>query len=170
MDNYLMHFNPNHDPKSGKFTFGLHSKYKNSDGSLTEAGKAREIRKIEKKDNKWAKRNYDKLMNKAYRPVRKEMDKYIKKELNPAYYRQLREGRITKSYMNEYNRKLAELMNRNANSLVAPSGRVVQFIAKRGELGVHLALADADYDMSRYKRGVYSSGRIAYKKDHVDIQ
>ena len=170
MANSLMHFNPNHDPKTGMFTFGLRSKYKNPDGSLTEAGKAREAQRLEKKDNKWAKRNYDKLMNKAYRPIRKEMNKYVKRELNPAYAQQLRERRITRSYMNEYNRKLAELMNRNADSLVAPSGRVVKFIAKRGELGVHLALAEAGYDMSRYKRGVYGSGKIAYKKEHVNMR
>ena len=170
MADYLMHFNPHHDPKSGRFTFGFGSKYKNPDGSLTEAGRLREQGRIEKKDNRWAKRNYDKLMNKAYKPIRKEMNKYVKRELNPAYAQQLRERRITRSYMNEYNRKLAELMNRNANSLVAPSGRVVKFIAKRGELGVHLALADANYDMSRYQKGVFGSGKIAYKKEHVNMR
>lgn len=162
MANYLMHFNRNHNKKTGRFDFGDGD----GDGQLNE----RQIRKIEKRDNRWAKRNYDRLMNKAYKPIRKEMDRYVKKELNPAYARQLRERRITRGYMNEYNRKLAELMNRSSDSLVAPSGRVVKFIAKRGEMGVHLALADAGYDMSRYKRGVYGSGRIAYKKDHVNMQ
>ena len=46
MANSLMHFNPNHDPKTGMFTFGLRSKYKNPDGSLTEAGKAREAQRL----------------------------------------------------------------------------------------------------------------------------
>lgn len=159
---YLMHFNRNHNPKNGWFDFGDGD----GDGQINE----RQRQKIEKRDNKWAKRNYDRLMNKAYKPIRKEMDKYVKKELNPAYAQQLRQRKISRSYMNEYNRKLAELMNRSSSSLVAPSGRVVRFIAKRGDLGVHLALADSGYDMSQFKRGVYGSGRIAYKKSHVNMQ
>ena len=161
MTDYLIHFNKNHDKKSGRFTFGDGD----GDGQLSE----RQRQRIEAKDNRWAKRNYDKLMRKAYKPVRREMDKYVRKELNPKYREQVRSGKISRSYMNEYNRKLAELMNRDAGSLSAPSGRVVQFIAKRGDLGVHMALADVGYDMSQFKRGVYSTGRVAYKKNHVNM-
>ena len=161
MADYLIHFNKNHSPKNGQFTFGDGD----GDGQLNE----RQRKRIEKKDNRWAKRNYDKLVKKAYKPIRKEMNTYLKKELNPKYAEQLKAGRVSKSYMNEHNRKLAELMNRNVGSLVAPSGRVVQFIAKRGEIGVHMALADAGYDMSQFKRGVYGSGRVAYKKTHVNM-
>lgn len=162
MSTYLMHFNKNHNAKTGRFDFGDGD----GDGQLSE----RQQLKIEKKDNKWARKNYDRLTNKAFKPVRKEMDAYVKKELNPAYARQLQERRITKSYMNDYNKKLAELMNRSSGSLIAPSGRVVKFIAKRGELGVHLALADAEYDMSEFKRGVYGSGKIAYRKSYANMQ
>ena len=161
MSDYLIHFNKNHDKKSGRFTFGDGD----GDGELSE----RQRRKIEEKDNKWARKNYDKLVNKAYKPVRREMNTYLKKELNPKYRDQLKNGKISRSYMNEYNRKLAELMNRDVGSLTAPSGRVVQFIAKRGEIGVHMALADPGYDMSQFKRGVYGSGRVAHKKTHVNM-
>ena len=161
MADYLIHFNKNHDKKSGRFTFGDGD----GDGQLSE----RQRQRIEEKDNRWAKRNYEKLMNKAYKPVRREMKKYVQKELNPKYRDQVRSGRISRSYMNEYNRKLAELMNMNTSSLTAPSGRVVQFIAKRGDLGVHMALADPGYDMSEFRRGVYSTGRVAYKKNHVNM-
>ena len=159
---YLIHFNRNHNPKTGQFDFGDGD----GDGQINE----RKLQKIENRDNRWAKRNYDRLMNKAYKPVRREMDKYVKKELNPLYAKQLREGKMSRSYMNDFNRKLAELMNQSSSSLVAPSGRIVKFVAKRGELGVHLALADADYDMSQLKKGVYGSGKIAYRKTHVNMQ
>ena len=162
MADFLIHFNRNHDKKSGRFTFGDGD----GDGQLNE----RQLKRIENKDNRWARRNYDRLMNKAYKPIRKDMNKFIKKELNPAYAKQLREGKMSKSYMNDYNRKLAELMNLSSSSLTAPSGRVVRFIAKRGELGVHLALADSQNDMSRFKQGVYGSGRMAYRKTHVNMQ
>ena len=42
-------------------------------------------------------------------------------------------------------------------------------MAKRGELGVHMALATPNYDMSQLKNGIWSSGRIAYKKKSVDM-
>ena len=162
----LMHFNPYHD-KVGRFTF---SKYRNPDGTLNERGRQKLEMKMEKKDEKWAKRNYDKIYKKAYKPVRKEMKKYVNKELNKVYGGQLAQGKISRSFMNDYNRKLAELMNQHTDDIVAPSGRVVNFVAKRGDLGVYMALADAGYDMSQVKRGVYESGRIAYKKSQVDMR
>ena len=70
--------------------------------------------------------------------------------------------------MNEYNRKLAELMNQNVSGIASPSGRVISFIAKRGDVGVHMALSDPDYNMSRFKNGVYDTGRVAYKKNTVN--
>lgn len=163
----LMHFNIHHDPKTGQFTFS--TKYRNADGSLTALGQQREQRRIENKDNKWAKRNYEKLYKKAYKPVKKDMKKFVKNELNPKYSDQLSKGRISKSYMNDYNRRLAELMNQNVSDLTAPSGKVIKFIAKRGDIGVHMALADANYDISKLKSGVYGSGKIAYRNKNVDM-
>ena len=158
---YLIHYNQNHNPKNGQFYFGDGD----GDGQLNE----RERRRVEEKDNKWAKKNYDSIVNKAYKPVRKDIDHYLRKELNPKYRRELSEGRITKSYMNEYNQRLASMMNMHVDGISAPSGRVIKFIAKRGEIGVHMALADPEYDMSAFRRGVYGSGRIAYRQTHVNM-
>ena len=154
--NELMHFNPNHD-KLGRFSF---SKFNTPE---------RQMARLERKDNRWAKRNYNKIYKKAYKPIKKDMTAYVNRELNPKYYQQLRTGKISKSYMNEYNRKLAELMNKNTSDLVSPSGRVIQFIAKRGELGVHMAMTEAGYDISKFRSGIYGSGRVAYKKTNVNM-
>ena len=43
-----------------------------------------------------------------------------------------------------------------------------KFVAKRGEIGVMMALADAGYDMDQLKKGVWASGRVAYKKTVLD--
>lgn len=135
-------------------------RYQNKDGSLTKAGKRR-LQKIEAKDSKWAKKNYDKIYNKAYKSSKREMADYVDDELSKS-------GKQGKHLINEYNKKLAQVMNTKVNNIQAPSGRIVQFIAKRGEVGVHMALADASYDMSEFKNGVYGSGKIAYKKKEVD--
>lgn len=136
-------------------------RYQNPDGSLTAAGKRRQA-KIEQKDSQWAKKNYDKIYNKAYKSSKKELTRYVDGELSKS-------GKIGKNLINDYNKKLAELMNKSANGIQAPSGRVVQWVAKRGEVGVHMALTDRGYDMSQLRNGVYSSGKIAYKKKAVDI-
>lgn len=136
-------------------------RYQNPDGSLTAAGKRRQA-KIEKKDSQWAKKNYDKIYNKAYKSSKKELTRYVDNELSKS-------GKVGKNLVNDYNKKLAELMNKSANEVQAPSGRIVQWVAKRGEVGVHMALTDRGYDMGQLKNGVYSSGKIAYKKKTVDV-
>lgn len=137
-------------------------RYQNEDGTLTDAGR----RRLEKKDARWADRNYNKIYNKVYKSSKKELKGYVKNELNPEYRRN---GKPKASYINDYNRKLAELMNKNVGEVSAPSGRLVRFVAKRGEMGVHMALADSGYDMSQFKNGIWSSGRVAYKKQQVDM-
>lgn len=134
-------------------------RYQNPDGSLTPAGR----RRLEKKDARWAKRNYGKIEKKAYKASKKELNKYARRELDGLY------DKRTRSYMNAYNQKMAELMMKNVGDIKSPSGRSVKFVAKRGEYGVHFALADAGYDMSQVKSGVWASGRIAYKKKSVNI-
>ena len=129
----------------------------------------RQADKIQRKDVRWANRNYKRIYGKAYKSVRPEMNAYMRSELNPKYREQIQKRKVGLSYANEYNRKLAQLMNTRVTDIKAPSGKVVQFIAKRGEIGVHMALADAGYDMSQVKNGVYSSGKIAYRKKTVDI-
>ena len=157
MSDYLMHFNPNHD-KWGRFTF-----------TRGERRALKEAKRQEKKDNKWAKRNYNKIFKKAYKPIRREMAKYVKKDLNKRYPKQLRSGETSKRYIIEYNRKLAELMNMEVSDIRAPSGKAVKFVAKRGELGVHMAIADLGYDMDQLRSGVYDTGRVAYKDKHLDM-
>ena len=139
-------------------------RYQNPDGSLTAAGK----RRMEKKDAKWAHKNYNKIVSKTKKSVSKELNQYASQLLREPSSRTSR-GKISSSAINFYNKKMAELMNMSVKDIAAPSGRVVQFVAKRGEVGVHMALADKGYDMSQLKNGVWSSGRVAYKKKTVDM-
>lgn len=139
-------------------------RYQNKDGSLTPAGQKR----LEKKDAKWAHKNYEKLTAKARKDVSRELDQYADQLLrDPSSVTS--KGKISSSAINSYNRKMAELMNESVKNITAPSGRVVQFVAKRGEVGVHMALADRGYDMQQLKNGVWSSGRVAYKKNNVNM-
>lgn len=146
---------------------GMHwgiRRYQNPDGTLTPAGR----RRLEKKDTKWAKKNYNKLYNRTYKDSKREIANAIM-ELN--HYLEMRNpsGKISMTYVNAYNKRLAEIMSKNASDIRSPSGRTIKFVAKRGEVGVHMALADEGYDMSQLKNGVYGSGRIAYRKNNVDM-
>lgn len=135
-------------------------RYQNADGSLTQAGR-KHLQQVEKKDVKWANKNYDKITSKAYKQSQKELSQYD---------RMLQANMIRgKSYINSHNQKMAELMNTKVSDLSAPSGRAVKFVAKRGEMGVHMALADKNYDMSKLKNGVWNDGRVAYKKNSVNV-
>lgn len=144
-------------------------RYQNPDGTLTAEGKAHYAAETEKKDAKWAKKHYNRIYNKAYRSSRREVEKYARTELDPKYAKRLKNGQISKTYAAAYNRKLAEVMTTKVSGITAPSGRTVQFIAKRGEIGVHMALATANYDMSQFKNGVYGSGKVAYKSKNVNM-
>lgn len=131
---------------------------------MTAAGQKR----LEKKDANWAHKNHDKIVSKARKDVSKELDQYANQLLkNPSSVTS--KGKISSSAINSYNRKMAELMNESVKNVTAPSGRVVQFVAKRGEVGVHMALADRGYDMQQLKNGIWASGRVAYKKKNVDM-
>ena len=140
-------------------------RFQNEDGTWTEAG----LKRREKQDARWAKKNYNKIYNKAYKSSQKELSKYAKTELDPFIQKKLKDGKISKSYAIEYNRKMAELMTQKISDLRAPSGKVVKFVAKRGELGVHLALADAGYDMNQVRNGIYGSGKVAYKNQKINM-
>lgn len=139
-------------------------RYQNSDGSLTPAGQ----RRLDKKDNRWAKNNYDKIVKNAKKKVAGELNDYGNQLLRDQTSYNSR-GKISSTTVNTYNRRMAELMNTAVKDLRAPSGKVIQFVAKRGEIGVHMALATPNFDMSQLKNGVWSSGRIAYKKKSVDM-
>lgn len=145
---------------------GMHwgiRRYQNEDGSLTSAGR----RRLERKDTKWAKKNYNKIYKQTYKASKREVADVVR-ELNQSIRMRNADGKISMTYANAYNQRLAEIMSRNASDIRSPSGRTIQFVAKRGAVGVHMALADEGYDMSQLKRGVYGSGRIAYRKTHVD--
>ena len=115
-------------------------------------------RRLNKRDSKWSKKNYNKIYKKAYKQSREEI-KEAEKETDKEVRTKLTvDGKLTRTYMNA---KISDLQ--------APSGRVVRFVAKRGELGVHLALADRGYNMEQVKNGIYSSGKVAYKKKEVEI-
>ena len=138
-------------------------RYQNPDGSLTPAG----IKRLQKADYKWAKRNTDKITTKAKKASQKELDSYGNELLKlPGALKA--NGKLSAQTVNAYNRKMAELMSQKTSDIRAPSGRVVSFVAKRGEIGVFMALSNAGYDPNQYKQGVYSSARIAYKKDHAN--
>lgn len=144
-------------------------RYQNPDGSLTPEGQARVAKRMQKKDTRWAKRNYNKIYKKAYKSVKKDINKYVKNDLSKQMPMYNKSGQISLTFANAYNRKLADLMNQNVDSLpTSPSGKVVNFIAKRGEVGVHMALVDQGYDMSGFRSGIYGSGRVAYKQKTVN--
>ena len=138
-------------------------RYQNPDGTLTPAGR----RRLEKKDQKWVKKNTDKITAKAKKASQRELEAYGKELLKLPGARKS-DGKLSAQTINAYNRKMAELMSQKTSDLRAPSGRVVSFVAKRGEIGVFMALSNSGYDPNQYKQGVYSSGRIAYKKDHAN--
>lgn len=139
-------------------------RYQNADGSLTPAGR----RRLDKKDNRWARKNYDKIMSRARKQVSKDLNQYGNQLLQDSSSYNSR-GKLNNTAINAYNRRMAELMNTAVKNVQSPSGKVIQFVAKRGELGVHLALATPNYDMAQLKNGVWSSGRIAYRKKSVDM-
>lgn len=141
-------------------------RYQNTDGSLTAAGR-RHVKSLEKKDEKWAKKNSDKITSKAKQKSQKDLDKYGK-ELLQQEGAVNKNGKLSSSTIISYNRKMAELMSEQTSNLHSPSGRVVSFVAKRGEVGVYMALADQEYNMEQLKNGVWDSGRVAYKRNVLD--
>lgn len=128
---------------------------------------SRAERRAERKDAKWARKKYDKIYKKAYKQSKKELNEAIS-EIDKVVAKYSSSGKISKQYINAINKEFARIMSSKVTDLAAPSGKVVRFVAKRGEYGVHMALADPGYDMGQLKNGVYGSGRIAYKKKVVD--
>ena len=138
-------------------------RFQNEDGSLTPQG----IEHYRKLDNKWASKNHDKLMAKTKKKVDRDMGKYLKQlEKEPGFTTS--RGQISKTAINKYNRKLAELMNTKVTDIRSPSGKVVKFVAKRGEIGVYMALADQGYDIDKVKNGLWSGGRVAYRSNKLN--
>ena len=138
-------------------------RYQNEDGTLTPAGRKR----LEKADYKWAKKKTDKITAQAKRASQRELDAYGNELLKlPNALKS--NGKLSAQTINAYNRKMAELMSQKTSDIRAPSGRVVSFVAKRGEVGVFMALSNSGYDPSTYSRGVWNDGREAYKKTYAN--
>lgn len=120
----------------------------------------------ERKDTKWIKKRSEKIQKQVGRKTQKEIQRY-EQELRKTTPMRLSSGKLSKEYINSYNQRLALLMNEKVRDIRAPSGRLVRFVAKRGDVGVYTALADQGYNMDQIKKGVHSSGRIAYRKATV---
>jgi len=135
-------------------------RYQNEDGSLTPAG----IRRYQKLDERWVRRKSDKIYKKALKDSKPEMKEFIKElqKTSPTV------GKRT--LINTYNKRLAEVMRMKTKDITAPSGKVIEWVAKRGQIGVHMALADRGYDIEQLKNGVWADGRVAYKTNKVDMQ
>lgn len=138
-------------------------RYQNEDGTLTEVGKKR----LEKADYKWAKKNTDKITSKAKKSSQRELDNYGK-ELLKLPNAVKTNGKLSAQTINSYNRKMAELMSQKTSDIKSPSGKTVSFVAKRGEVGVFMALSNYGYDPNSYRQGVYNDGRMAYRKTYAN--
>lgn len=139
--------------------------YLNEDGSLNEKG----YTKLSKKDEKWSVKNHDKIMKYAMTKSKKEMADFRRYELNPKFADQIKNGKVGLTYVNAYNKKLAEVLTKNVSHIKTPNlEKTISFIARRGELGAAMAVSDQGYDLSKYKRGIYRGGRVAYRKDVVN--
>lgn len=135
-------------------------RFQNPDGSLTPAGRAR----LDRKDEKWAQTKGEKIKEKLQKTVSKDMNEFIRTQLEISY---TPTGKLSSQTILAYNNKLASLLNEKASDIKTPSGRVLRFVAKRGEIGVHTAVADAGYDMEQLKRGVFKTGKVAYRNENL---
>jgi len=133
-------------------------RFQNEDGTLTPLG----VKRYQKLDEKWVKNKSSNIYKKALKGSRKEMNQYIK---------ELQTQNIGKrTLINKYNKRLAEVMRTKTSDIRSPSGKVVEWVAKRGQIGVHMALADKGYDINQLRYGVWDDGRIAYRTKKVDMK
>ena len=122
---------------------------------------------LSRKDNKWVKKHSEKITAKAQKKSSKELSKYAGELMkNPGSL--TKSGKLSSTTISSYNNKMASLMKKHVDGMTSPSGKVVQFVAKRGEIGVFMALADQGYNMNQLKNGIYDSGKVAYKKTVVN--
>lgn len=144
-------------------------RFQNKDGTRTPAGlkkEERERRREERKDNRWMQRNADRITRKAERQSSAEL-KPVMREITRDRSNYKSNGKLTSKAVMEYNRKAAEVMSSKVTDLKSPSGKTISFVAKRGDLGVLMAMSDPNYDFSNVKNGVFESGKIAYRSQTV---
>lgn len=124
-------------------------------------------RSLARQDKRWVRKNSSKITKAARKQTSRELTAYgneLKKD-KKAYNKT---GKLSAATTNAYNRKMSALMSESVSGLTSPSGKVVSFVAKRGELGVFMALSDQSYNMAALKNGIYDSGKVAYKKTVVN--
>jgi hypothetical protein len=121
-------------------------------------------KRAERKDTKWAKKTGTKITRQVQTSVSEDMKNYERSSLSSQNMYNT-SGKLSAAYVNQYNKKLAQLMNAKVTDITAPSGKVLRYVAKRGEVGVHIALADQGYNMQQVKNGIHASGRVAYRKE-----
>lgn len=126
-----------------------------------------QLGKLSRKDERWAKRNSDRITAKATKKTSKQMSKYAKELLKDPNAVN-KDGKLSAATINAYNRKMASLMTEQVSNLRSPSGKVLSFVAKRGEMGVMMAISDQGYNIDQLKNGVFSSGKVAYRKNVLD--
>lgn len=122
---------------------------------------------LSKRDDKWVRKKSDKITEQAKKKSAKELNRYADQLLRDPNAVSA-SGKLKASTINAYNKKMASLMSEKVSNLRSPSGKVVQFVAKRGEVGVFMALADEGYNMNQLKNGIWASGRVAYKQKVID--
>ncbi len=124
-----------------------------------------QLARAERKDVKWVTKGKGaKITEKARKASSEKAEAHAKITVGQS---RTSAGKISKTFINEYNKSLAQLMNERVGNVPAPSGKLLRYVAKRGDIGVHTALADQGYNMSQVSKGIHASGRIAYKKDTV---
>lgn len=150
-------------------------RYQNEDGSLTEAGRKRYQKEFDK-DVKWAGKRELKIRGKAFKKVEKELSNYVKeRSKDPRTYKEIHYmngtsyKQPTQSFVNEYNKKMADLMTKQVRDLKTPHGHTISFVAARGQEGVYMIVHDTQEVANYVKRGIWSDGRIAYRKQKLEL-
>lgn len=125
-----------------------------------------QLARAERKDTKWVTKGKGaKITEKIQRKSSAEAESFARRTVGDP---RNASGRLSMTFVNQYNQKLAQLMNERVGDIPAPSGKLLRYVAKRGEIGVHTALADQGYNMNQVAKGIHASGRIAYKKEIVN--
>lgn len=153
----------------------LGQKWGNQNGPpypLSSGQKSYSEKKMTKMDKKWIRKNDKKIRRYAQNETKDEMREY-EKELRKQMPKYNKNGKINANYATAYSKKMAQLYNEAIGDLAVSSGsgsgKVVKFVAARGQMDVFTALADYGYNMNNVKNGVYGSGRIGYKKESVGV-
>ncbi len=139
---------------------------------LNSSQKSYSEKKQAKMDKKWIRKNDKKIRRYAQAASKDELREY-ERELRRQIPKYNKNGKINANYATAYSKKMAQLYNEAIGDLAvgsgSGSGKVVKFVAARGQMDVFTALADYGYNMNNVKNGVYGSGRIGYKKESVGV-